>query len=124
MPIIQKSEQATLGYSGTLKEISSRTVEASFGENSLSKTLTAGIIGIIIIIILMTIIYRFTGFIAGLALLIYTFTSFLVFYLIDGVLTLPGIAAMLLGIGMAVDASIISFDKLPNNLSTNELLEK
>ena len=99
-----------------LKEISSRTVEASFGENSLNKTLTAGIIGIIIVIILMTIIYRFSGFIAGLALLLYTFTSFLVFYLINGVLTLPGIAAMLLGIGMAVDANVICFERIKENL--------
>ena len=99
-----------------LKEISSRTVEASFGANSLNKTLTAGIIGIIIVIVLMTLIYRFSGFIAGLALLIYTFTSFLVFYLINGVLTLPGIAAMLLGIGMAVDANVICFERIKENL--------
>ena len=99
-----------------LEEISSRTVEASFGATALDKTLTAGIIGIIIVIILMTIIYRFSGFIAGLGLLIYTFTSFLVFYLIDGVLTLPGIAAMLLGIGMAVDANVICFERIKENL--------
>ena len=47
-----------------------------------------------------------------MCLVIYTFVSFLVFYLIDGVLTLPGIAAMLLGIGMAIDANIISFDNV------------
>lgn len=99
-----------------LEEISSRTVEASFGATALDKTLTAGIIGIIIVITLMTIIYRFSGFIAGLGLLIYTFTSFLVFYLIDGVLTLPGIAAMLLGIGMAVDANVICFERIKENL--------
>ena len=99
-----------------LKEISSRTVEASFGEKALDKTLLAGVIGIGIIILLMTIIYRFSGLIAGLCLIIYTFISFLVFYLIDGVLTLPGIAAMLLGIGMAVDANIISFERIKENL--------
>ena len=99
-----------------LKEISSRTVEASFGENALNKTLLAGLIGIIIVIVIMTIIYRFSGFIAGLCLIIYTFTSFVIFYLIDGVLTLPGIAAMLLGIGMAVDANIISFERIKENL--------
>ena len=106
-----------------LKEISSRTVEASFGENSLDKTLTAGIIGIIIVIAIMTIIYRFSGFIAGLGLLIYTFTSFLVFYLINGVLTLPGIAAMLLGIGMAVDANVISFERIKENLLIGKTLK-
>lgn len=99
-----------------LKEISSRTVEASFGESALQKTLTAGVIGIIIVIALMIIIYRFSGLIAGIGLIIYTFTSFLIFYLIDGVLTLPGIAAMLLGIGMAIDANIICFERIKENL--------
>lgn len=99
-----------------LNEISSRTVEASFGASSLEKTLTAGVIGIIIVIILMIIIYRFSGLITGVGLIIYTFTSFLTFYLIDGVLTLPGIAAMLLGIGMAVDANVICFERIKENL--------
>lgn len=99
-----------------LKEISSRTVEASFGEEALNKTLTAGVIGIIIVIMIMIVIYRFSGLIAGLGLIIYTFLSFLVFYLINGVLTLPGIAAMLLGIGMAVDANVICFERIKENL--------
>ena len=87
-----------------LEEISSRTVEASFGANSLDKTISAGIIGITLVIILMTIVYRFSGFIASIGVLLYTTLTFLIFYLINGVLTLPGIAAILLGIGMAVDA--------------------
>ena len=99
-----------------LTEISSKTVEASFGEDSLNKTLFAGIIGIILVFILMITIYRFSGFIAGIGLIIYTFLSFLIFYLINGVLTLPGIAAMLLGIGMAVDANVISFERIKENL--------
>lgn len=99
-----------------LKEISSRTVEASFGEEALNMTLTAGVIGIIIVIMIMIAIYRFSGLIAGLGLIIYTFLSFLVFYLINGVLTLPGIAAMLLGIGMAVDANVICFERIKENL--------
>lgn len=99
-----------------LKEISSRTVEASFGEKALNQTLTAGVIGIVIVILIMIIIYRFSGLIAGLGLIIYTFLSFLVFYLINGVLTLPGIAAMLLGIGMAVDANVICFERIKENL--------
>ena len=107
-----------------LEELSSRTVQASFGENALDKTLTAGVIGIIIVITLMTIIYRFSGFIAGLALLIYTFASFLVFYLINGVLTLPGIAAMLLGIGMAVDANVICFERIKENLLIGKNLKE
>jgi len=107
-----------------LKEISSRTVEASFGSSSLEKTLTAGVIGIIIVIILITLIYRFSGLIAGVGLIIYTFLSFLVFYLINGVLTLPGIAAMLLGIGMAVDANVICFERIKENLLIGKSLKE
>ncbi len=99
-----------------LNEISSRTVEAAFGANSLDKTLTAGVIGIICVIILMIAVYRFSGAIASFGLVLYTFMSFGIFYLIDGVLTLPGIAAMLLGIGMAVDANVICFERVKENL--------
>ena len=99
-----------------LNEISSRTVEAAFGVDSLSKTLIAGVIGIACVIILMIALYRFSGFIASFGLILYTFISFGIFYLIDGVLTLPGIAAMLLGIGMAVDANVICFERIKENL--------
>ena len=99
-----------------LNEISSRTVEAAFGVDSLSKTLIAGVIGIACVIILMIAVYRFSGFIASFGLILYTFISFGIFYLIDGVLTLPGIAAMLLGIGMAVDANVICFERIKENL--------
>lgn len=107
-----------------LTEISSRTVEASFGSDSLNKTLIAGIIGIALVIILMTIIYRFSGLIAGFGLILYTFTSFGIFYLINGVLTLPGIAAMILGIGMAVDANVISFERIKENLLIGKSLKE
>lgn len=107
-----------------LTEISSRTVEASFGSDSLNKTLIAGIIGIALVIILMTVIYRFSGLIAGFGLILYTFTSFGIFYLINGVLTLPGIAAMILGIGMAVDANVISFERIKENLLIGKSLKE
>ena len=107
-----------------LTEVSSRTVEASFGANSLNQTLIAGIIGICLVIILMIAIYRFSGFIASMGLVLYTILSFLVFYLINGVLTLPGIAAMLLGIGMAVDANVISFERIKENLLIGKPLKE
>jgi SecD/SecF fusion protein len=99
-----------------LEELSSRTIEATFGENSLNKTLFAGLIGIILVVVIMLIVYRFSGFIASLGIILYTLLSFLIFYLIGGVLTLPGIAAMLLGIGMAVDANVICFERIKENL--------
>ena len=99
-----------------LTEISSRTVEASFGANSLQKTLVAGVFGICFVVLLMIGIYRFSGFIASMGIVLYTILSFLIFYLINGVLTLPGIAAMLLGIGMAVDANVICFERIKEQL--------
>ncbi|MBR2997857.1 MAG: protein translocase subunit SecD [Bacilli bacterium] len=98
------------------KEISSQTVGSAFGENSLLKTELAGIIGIVLIILFMTFRYRFSGFIASAVILIYTFMTFLVFYLIEGVLTLPGIAALVLGIGMAVDANVITSERIKEEL--------
>lgn len=106
-----------------LTEISSRTVEASFGSNSLDKTLLAGVFGICFVVLLMVGIYRFSGFIASMGIVLYTILSFLVFYLINGVLTLPGIAAMLLGIGMAVDANVICFERIKEQLQIGRKLE-
>lgn len=106
-----------------LSEISSRTVEATYGEAALNKTLIAGIIGIILVLIIMIAMYHFGGLIAGTALILYTMLSFLVFYLIEGTLTLPGIAAMLLGIGMAVDASVISFERIKDQLKIGKNLK-
>jgi len=106
-----------------LTEISSRTVEATYGETSLNKTLIAGVIGITLVIILLIALYHFCGLIAGVSLTLYTMLSFLVFYLIEGTLTLPGIAAMLLGIGMAVDASVITFERIKDQLKIGKKLE-
>ena len=107
-----------------LEEISSRTVEASFGTASLDKTIVAGAIGICIVIAIMLLVYRFAGFVASIGVLLYTSLTFLVFYLINGVLTLPGIAAMLLGIGMAVDANVISFERIKEHLKIGKPLNK
>ncbi len=99
-----------------LSEISSRTVEASFGSSALNKTLLAGVIGILLVVVIMVGVYRFSGFVASMGIVLYTILSFLIFYLINGVLTLPGIAAMLLGIGMAVDANVICFERVKEQL--------
>lgn len=107
-----------------LEEISSRTVEASFGEASLDKTMFAGMIGICIVIAIMTLIYHFAGLVASIGVLLYTSLTFLVFYLINGVLTLPGIAAILLGIGMAVDANVISYERIKEQLKIGKSLKE
>ena len=105
------------------EEISSKTVTAAFGENSLQKTEVAGVIGIALIALFMIVIYRFSGFISSLSVLIYTFFVLLIFYLIDGVLTLTGIAALLLGIGMAVDACVITNERIKEELRKGRSLK-
>lgn len=107
-----------------LKEISSKTVEASYGISALNKTVNAAYIGIALVFLLMIFIYRFSGFISSVTLLLYTYLSFLIFYLINGVLTLPGIAAMILGIGMAVDSSIISYERIKEQLKEGKKLKE
>lgn len=99
-----------------LEEISSHVVSASFGEDSLSKTVIAGLVGIALIIVFMIIVYRFAGFVASIGIMIYTCVTLFVFWLIGGVLTLPGIAAMVIGIGMAIDANVINFSRIKDEL--------
>ena len=105
-----------------LTEISSKTVGASFGDDTLQNTLIAGIIGVILIAALLIIVYHFTGFIASIAVLLYTFLVFLIFWLVGGVLTLPGIAAVVLGIGMAVDSNVITFARIKEELYAGKSL--
>ena len=105
------------------EEISSKTVTAEFGTNSLYKTEIASIIGVAAIIVFMICFYRFSGFISSLSILIYTSLVFLVFYLIDGVLTLTGIGALVLGIGMAVDACVITNERIKEELRKGKSLK-
>lgn len=97
-------------------ELSSNTVGASFGEQTLETTLTAGIIAIIGIVLLLVVLYHFAGFISAVSMLIYTFLVFAIFWVLGGVLTLPGIAALVLGIGMAVDSNVITFARIKEEL--------
>ncbi len=99
-----------------LVEISSTTVGASFGEGTLNTTLTAGIIAILAIMLILILIYHFSGFVSSISMMIYTFLVFGVFWLVGGVLTLPGIAALVLGIGMAVDSNVITFARIKEEL--------
>ena len=100
-----------------LKEISSKTVTASFGEDSLDKTFKAGVIGIVAIMILLVLIYKFSGLIASVSILAYTFLTLLLFNLVGGRLTLQGIAALVIGIGMAVDSAVILYSRVKEELN-------
>ena len=99
-----------------LTEISSNTVGASFGDQTLSTTLKAGIIAILFIVLILILVYHFAGFISAASMMIYAFLVFLVFWIVGGVLTLPGIAALVLGIGMAVDSNVITFTRIKEEL--------
>ena len=105
------------------KEISSKTVGSEFGFDSLNKTQIAGIIGILLIVIFMILIYRFSGLVASISIILYTLCVFTIFYLIEGVLTLPGIAALVLGIGMAIDACVITSERIKEELNKGRSLK-
>ncbi|HLS59558.1 MAG TPA: protein translocase subunit SecDF [Virgibacillus sp.] len=99
-----------------MEELYSTSVGAQFGEQALKQTVFAGFIGVSIIFMFMIVYYRFPGFIASINLAIYVFLILLVFNLLNGVLTLPGIAALILGVGMAVDANVITFERIKEEL--------
>ncbi|MDZ5470850.1 protein translocase subunit SecDF (plasmid) [Bacillus sp. 31A1R] len=99
-----------------LDEVYSTSVGAKFGEQAMEKTILAGIVGIAIIFLFMIVYYRFPGFIATITLSIYIYLILLVFDWMNGVLTLPGIAALILGVGMAVDANIITYERIKEEL--------
>lgn len=101
---------------------SSRTVTASLGQNSVDASMRAGIIGITIVALFMILYYRLPGVLATVALLIYTAISFAIYKLIPITLTLPGIAGFILSIGLAVDANVLIFARLKEELRRGKTL--
>ena len=105
-----------------LTEISSRSVSASFGADSLDKTLIASIVGVVAIIFVMIVLYKLSGLIASVVIIGYISLTILIFNLVGGKLTLQGIAALVIGIGMAVDSSVISFSRIKEELKNGSFL--
>ncbi|MFS1513837.1 protein translocase subunit SecD [Chengkuizengella sp. SCS-71B] len=103
-----------------LTEKYTQSVGASLGELSLQQTITAGIIGFVMILIFMLGFYRLPGIIACITLTVYTWMLLLVFYWMNATLTLPGIAAFVLGIGMAVDANIITYERIREEIKSGK----
>ena len=91
-------------------------VDASLGQASLDKTMLAGVIGSVLILLFMIIYYRIPGLVSAFTLIAYVWILLIVFTLLNATLTLPGIAAFVLGIGMAVDANIITFERFREEL--------
>ncbi|MGG0507474.1 protein translocase subunit SecDF [Priestia megaterium] len=101
-----------------LDELYSTSVGAQFGEEALHTTILAGIIGIGIIFLYMLFFYRLPGLIAIITLSFYIYLNLVVFDWMHVVMTLPGIAALILGVGMAVDANIITYERIKDELKT------
>ncbi len=100
-----------------LEELRSSVVAAQLGEEAISTSLLAGIIGLIIVIIIMIVAYKVPGIISGWALIIYTALILLLLNAFELTLTLPGIAGIILGIGMAVDANVIIYARIREEIA-------
>ena len=95
-----------------LEELRSSVVAAQLGEEAISTSVMAGAIGLIIVILFMIIAYRVPGIVAVIALILYTVLMLITLNAFDITLTLPGIAGIILGIGMAVDANVIIYARI------------
>lgn len=106
----------------TLKEIEQRSISASLGENALYSSLFAGLIGLCVLFLFMICYYRLPGFLACITLLVYGSLILFILAVSKIQLTLPGIAGLILGIGMAVDANVIIFERFKEELSAGKTL--
>ena len=100
-----------------LEELRSSVVAAQLGEEAISTSLIAGLIGLILVIIIMIVAYKVPGIISGWALIIYTSLILLLLNAFELTLTLPGIAGIILGIGMAVDANVIIYARIREEIT-------
>ncbi|HMN59755.1 MAG TPA: protein translocase subunit SecD, partial [Anaerolinea sp.] len=98
------------------KVVESRVIGPTLGQDSLNKSLIAGIVGFAIVILFMGIYYRLPGLMADLSIILYALITLALFRLIPVTLTLPGIAGFLLSTGSALDANILIFERLKEEL--------
>ena len=108
------------GLSVELEEIRSNVVGAQLGEEAISTSLMAGAVGLAIVFVFMCVVYLLPGFASSLALVIYTGLILVLLNAFDITLTLPGIAGIILGIGMAVDANVIIFARVKEELTAGK----
>ena len=103
-----------------LKEVQTSVMGPSLGLEALDKSIKAGSIGIIIMFLFMLLVYRVPGFIADICLTIYILIVLTIMSLLEVKLTLPGIAGLILSIGMAVDANIVIFERIREELKAGK----
>ncbi|SJZ36190.1 protein translocase subunit SecD [Garciella nitratireducens] len=122
----EASDLSTLIRAGalpvSLEPVEVRTVGPILGQDALSQSIKAAIIGVSLVFVFMILRYRLLGIVASLALVVYILLFFLVLVSIDSTLTLPGIAGLILSIGMAVDANIIIFERVKEELKLGKTL--
>ncbi|NBH97744.1 protein translocase subunit SecD [Hominisplanchenecus murintestinalis] len=106
-----------------LEELRSNVVGAQLGEEAISTSLTAGAIGLAIVIVFMAIVYLIPGVAAGISLLIYTALMLVMLNAFDITLTLPGIAGIILSIGMAVDANVIIYARIREEIAAGKSVQ-
>ena len=106
-----------------LEELESSVVGAQLGSNAISSSLKAGAIGLVIVMIFMIVFYAVPGIAAAIALAIYTALVIATLYLFEITLTLPGIAGIILGIGMAVDANVVIFARIREEIATGKTVQ-
>jgi len=96
--------------------IEERTVGATLGGESVERSIKAGLVGLLMVLIFMVLSYGILGFYADLALVVFGVLTLALYKLIPIVLTLPGIAGFLLSVGMAVDSNILIFERIKDEL--------
>ena len=106
-----------------LSELESSVAGAQLGSQAIASSLKAGAIGLAIVMVFMIVMYAVPGIAASLALAIYTTLVIATLYLFDITLTLPGIAGIILGIGMAVDANVIVFARIREEIATGKSVQ-
>ncbi len=121
----EANEMSDLLNSGALpvpvKLVEEKTVGATLGADSVAKSVNAGLVGLVMVIIFMIIIYGKYGLIADIALITFGLITMAIYKLIPITLTLPGIAGFLLSVGMAVDSNILIFERLKEEIKTKPL---
>jgi len=107
-----------------LKVVETRIIGPTLGEDSLNRSLIAGVVGLTIVVLFMGIYYRLPGITADISILLYAFILLAVFKLIGVTLTLPGIAGIMLSTGSALDANILVFERLKEELRGGKTLKQ
>jgi len=106
-----------------LRILDTRAVGPSLGQDSVQKSVRAGAIGLVAVLLFMLLYYRLPGFLADLALIIYALLNLALYKLVPITLTLPGIAGFLLSVGMAVDANVLIFERMREELRAGRTLQ-